>query len=72
MEPNLKAMTTETRNPNTMNLDTMSVMEILTVMNREDEKVPLAIREVLPEIARCVSFTTEAIQSGGHVRKAIL
>ena len=25
MELNLKAMTTETRNPNTMNLDTMSV-----------------------------------------------
>lgn len=67
MELNLKAMTTETRNPNTMNLDTMSVMEILTVMNREDEKVPLAIRQVLPEIARCVSFTTEAIRSGGRI-----
>ncbi|MBR5617511.1 MAG: N-acetylmuramic acid 6-phosphate etherase [Oscillospiraceae bacterium] len=60
-------MTTETRNPNTMNLDTMSVTEILTVMNREDEKVPLAIREVLPEITRCVSFTTEAIRSGGRI-----
>ena len=49
MELNLKAMTTETRNPNTMNLDTMSVQEILTIMNREDEKVPLAIRQVLPK-----------------------
>lgn len=67
MELNLKTMTTETRNPNTMNLDTMSVTEILTVMNREDEKVPLAIREVLPEITRCVSFTTEAIRSGGRI-----
>ena len=67
MELNLKAMTTETRNPNTMNLDTMSVQEILTVMNREDDKVPVAIRQVLPEIARCVEFATEAIQSGGRI-----
>lgn len=67
MELNLKAMTTETRNQNTMNLDTMSPLEILTVMNREDEKVPLAIRQVLPAIAKCVEWATEAIRSGGRI-----
>ena len=67
MELNLKTMTTETRNPNTMNLDTMSPMEILTVMNREDEKVPLAIRQVLPEIEKCVQWATASIQSGGRI-----
>ena len=35
-----KTMTTETRNPNTMDLDIMSPLEVVTAMNREDEKVP--------------------------------
>lgn len=67
MELNLKTMTTETRNPNTMNLDTLSPMEILTVMNREDEKVPAAIRQALPEIAQCVELATCAIRSSGRI-----
>ena len=32
-------MTTETRNPNTMDFDIMSPLEVVTAMNREDEKV---------------------------------
>ena len=67
MELNLKAMTTEKRNQNTMNLDTMSPMEILTVMNQEDEKVPQAIGKVLPEIAKCVELASTAIRSGGRI-----
>lgn len=67
MELNLNAMTTETRNRNTMNLDTMSPMQILTVMNQEDENVPRAIRKVLPDIAKCVELATAAIQSGGRI-----
>jgi len=67
MELNMKAMTTESRNPNTMELDTMCPMEILEVMNREDEKVIAAIRKVLPGIARCVQWATESIRSGGRI-----
>lgn len=67
MELNLKAMTTETRNPNTMGLDTMSPLEIVTVMNREDENVPLAIRPALPQIARCAQWAAETIASGGRM-----
>ena len=33
MELNLKGMTTERRNPRTMQLDTMSELEIVTAMN---------------------------------------
>ena len=40
---NLSGMTTETRNPRTMQLDQMSPLEIVTVMNEEDARVPLAI-----------------------------
>ena len=64
---NLNAMTTESRNPNTMELDTMSPLEIVTVMNREDEKVPLAIRACLPQIARCAELSGEALRAGGRI-----
>ncbi len=67
MELNLNTMTTESRNANTMALDTMTALEIVTVMNREDEKVPQAIAAVLPQIAQCAQWATEAIQSGGRI-----
>ena len=35
---NLSGMTTETRNPRTMQLDQMSPLEIVTVMNEEDAR----------------------------------
>ena len=49
---NLSGMTTETRNPRTMQLDQMSPLEIVTVMNEEDARVPLAIAKCLPQIDR--------------------
>ena len=61
---NLNAMTTESRNPNTMQMDTMSALEIVTVMNREDEKVPQAIRACLPQIARCAEMAGQTLRSG--------
>ena len=67
MKLNLNAMTTESRNPNTMELDTMSALEIVTVMNREDEKVPQAIRGCLEEIARCAQLAGQTIRNGGRV-----
>ena len=48
MSLNLKNMSTETRNQNTMNLDIMTPLEVVTVMNREDAKVPEAIKPALP------------------------
>lgn len=67
MNLNLKAMATETRNPGTMNLDEMTPLEIVTAMNREDKEVPLAIEEVLPEIAEAVSVVEQAFLSGGRL-----
>ena len=52
---NLSGMTTETRNPRTMQLDQMSPLEIVTVMNEEDARVPLAIAKCLPQIAQAVT-----------------
>ena len=64
---NLNTMTTESRNPNTMDMDTMSALEIVTVMNREDEKVPQAIRQCLPRIARCAELVGNTLRGGGRI-----
>ena len=40
MALNLEKMTTEQRNPDTMNLDEMTTLQIVTEMNREDAGIP--------------------------------
>lgn len=67
MELNLKGMTTERRNPRTMQLDTMSELEIVTAMNDEDARVPLAIAKKLPEIAQAARWAVEAFEQGGRL-----
>ena len=63
----LDNLLTEARNPQTMELDSMTPLEIVTAMNREDARVPESIRPQLPNIARCVTWATEAIRSGGRL-----
>ncbi len=67
MSLNLKNMSTETRNPNTMNLDIMSPLEVVTVMNNEDAKIAEAIKPALPNIAQCVTWAIESIEAGGRI-----
>ena len=67
MELNLTGMTTERRNPRTMQLDTMSELEIVTVMNEEDARVPLAIAKKLPQIAQAAHWAAEAFAQGGRL-----
>ena len=45
----LGALTTEARNPASAQLDEMSTLEMLGVMNDEDAKVAAAVRAELPE-----------------------
>ena len=67
MSLNLKSMSTEKRNQNTMDLDIMSPLEVITVMNQEDAKVPAVITPALPSIAQCVSWAIESIEAGGRI-----
>ncbi len=64
---NLNGMTTERRNPRTMQLDMMSELEIVTAMNDEDARVPLAIAKKLPEIAQAARWAVEAFEQGGRL-----
>lgn len=63
----LKKFATETRNQNSMNLDRMSALEIVTLMNQEDRKICPAIEEVLPEIAKLVDTVAMAFENGGRL-----
>ncbi len=63
----LDALTTETRNQKTMNLDLMTTKEILVTMNQEDAKVPLAIEKALPAIEKVVEQIVQSFQNGGRL-----
>ena len=52
MTVDLTKLVTESRNPRTMDIDTMSALEIVTIMNDEDNNVVKGVKEVLPEIAK--------------------
>ena len=67
MELKLEQMVTERRNENTMNLDMMSPLEIVTVMNQEDLLIPAAIKPHLETIAKVVTWGTESVTNGGRI-----
>lgn len=58
---------TEQRLLASRNLDRMSALEIVRLMNREDRKVAIAVSRELPAIARAVDAIVNAIRTGGRL-----
>jgi N-acetylmuramic acid 6-phosphate etherase len=58
---------TEQRNPSTMELDKLSPIEIVTIMNDEDAKVATAVKNLLPEISKAVEAIVARLRQGGRV-----
>ena len=63
----LQTLATEQRNPQSMQIDTATVRDILTIINTEDHKVPIAVREELPYIEQAVHLIVEAFRQGGRL-----
>ena len=63
----LSTLITEQRNPNSMQVDSLSALEIVQLMNEEDKQVPLAIEKCLPLIAQAVERIVAAFQQGGRL-----
>ena len=63
----LGRLSTEMRNPDTMDLDKMTPLEIVEVMNREDARAVVSITEVLPQVAQAIEWATAALASGGRL-----
>lgn len=67
MSIKLEGMITEKRNPLSENLDTMSALEIVTLMNNEDKKVAFSITPRLSAIAKTVEKVVETFKRGGRL-----
>ena len=67
MRDNYDALKTEGRNPNTMNIDKVSTLEAMRLMNEENKRVPEAIDTQLEEIAKAVDLIAAAMERGGHL-----
>ena len=63
----LAKLTTESRNPRTMNLDEMSPLQLVSVMNQEDLCVVSAVKAVLPQVATAVQWAKETLEVGGRL-----
>ena len=63
----LTKLTTEQRNPKTMDLDTFTPLQIAQVMNEENENVVRALDAVLPEVATAIEWAADALAAGGRV-----
>ncbi|TCN26085.1 N-acetylmuramic acid 6-phosphate etherase [Mesobacillus foraminis] len=67
MDQDLTALTTETRNRNSMQIDTAEPLSILETMNSEDQKIALAVNKVLPDVEAAVQFAFQSFQNGGRL-----
>jgi len=52
---------------NYRDLDKMSVKDLLTNMNREDQTVPLAVEKAIPQLEALVKVTVEKMRLGGRL-----
>lgn len=64
---NLSALDTEQQNERSAQIDTMSTLDMLRLINREDARVPEAVERILPEIARAVEIIYERMDAGGRL-----
>jgi N-acetylmuramic acid 6-phosphate etherase len=60
-------LSTEQRNPRSMDIDARSTIEILQIINDDDKLVPLAVEKEIPYIAQAVDKIVEALKNGGRL-----
>lgn len=63
----LTNLTTEKQNPNTKNIDELSTLDMLKVINNEDKQVALAVEKILPQISNVVDIIAEKLKAGGKL-----
>lgn len=63
----LQGLSTERRNQKTMMLDTLSIHEILCIMNEEDKEVSIAVQETLSSIEQAIEVVVAQLKQGGRL-----
>lgn len=64
---NLQGLVTETRNPNTFDIDNVSTLQMVKIMNNEDARVHEAISAELDSIAMAIDVIHNALINGGRL-----
>ncbi len=67
MNINIKKITTEGRNPNTLDIDKVSTKEILIKLNNEDKTVAYAVEAAIDQITQCVDAVYEVFMNDGRL-----
>ncbi len=67
MKIDLSNLTTEKRNPNTLELDIVSTEEMIKMINEEDKKVAYAVEKQIPNIAKAVDLISNKLEKGGRL-----
>ena len=63
----IQSALTEQRNPRSNNIDTLSTLKILKLINREDRKPALAVQKELKKIAEAVEIVVKAFENSGRL-----
>ena len=63
----LSSLVTESRNPDSYDVDIMETEDAVRLFNREDKKVALAVEKEIPYIAQAVELVTSAFKKGGRL-----
>ncbi len=68
LEPlHLEQLTTEARNPLSVELDSLSALEIVQLINSEDARVALAVEAVSAAIAAAIDIIADRLGQGGRL-----
>ncbi len=67
MQETLSRLDTEQKNPRTARIDTMSTLEMASLINEEDHLCAEAVKRTLPEIARAVDVISACLERGGRL-----
>jgi len=63
----LGALPTEQRNPATTDIDRLSTLEMVRLLNQQDATVAAAVERALPQVAASVDRIAERIRAGGRL-----
>lgn len=63
----LSRLSTEQVNPDTIDIDTLSPLEIVKKINSEDKKVAGVVEQALPQIAEAAVIAADTLKKGGRI-----
>jgi N-acetylmuramic acid 6-phosphate etherase len=64
---NLEKLLTESRNPDTLDIDRLSTLDVVTKINNQDQLVAAAVARALPQIAQAVDWIVASMDKGGRL-----